>query len=42
MNLVSMTEVETAVSLVVFRDRESITLQVVVGDRAEFEPLSKR
>ena len=39
MNLVSMTAVDTTTSLVVFRDRKSITLKVVVGRRA---PVDKR
>jgi len=42
MNLVSMTAVGTTTSLVVFRDRKPITLQVVVGKRAKLEPTEKR
>ena len=37
-NLVSLTEVGKSVSLVVFRDRKPIRLQVTVGDRAKLKP----
>ncbi|NQU20592.1 MAG: trypsin-like peptidase domain-containing protein [Candidatus Nealsonbacteria bacterium] len=37
-NLVSLTEVGKSVSLVIFRDRKPITLQVTVGDRAKLKP----
>ena len=37
-NLVSLTEVGKNVSLVVFRDRKPITIEVTVGDRAKLKP----
>jgi len=37
-NLVSLTKVGKLVSLVIFRDRKPITVQVEVGDRAKFNP----
>ena len=36
-NLVSLTEVDTEVSIVIFRERRRMTLQVKVGDRRKFE-----
>jgi len=37
-NLVSMTEVGSKVSLTVLRDRKTIQATILVGDRAKFVP----
>jgi len=37
-NLVSLTEVGKKISLVIFRNRTAVTVEVEVGDRAKFKP----
>ncbi len=37
-NLVSLTEIGVKTPLVIYRDRQEITLEVEVGDRSRYQP----